>query len=95
MHPDQVVGGYREGESPTNSGDSTMTGLAQSGDRLEPAENLFYSFAPSLAEHVAGMASAASVDRAVDLLRNVQCDSMLTQCGRDLEVHFAGSPLCA
>src|SRR5712671_6864942 len=57
-----------------------MTSFAQSGDRLEPAEDFFYSFAPPLAEQVAGVASAASVDRAVDLLRNVRGDSMRTQC---------------
>jgi len=57
-----------------------MTGLAQAGDRLEPAEDLFHSFAPPLAEPVAGVASAASIDRAVKLLRDVRCHSMLTQC---------------
>ena len=49
-----------------------MTSLAQAGDGLEPAEDLLDSFAPPLAEQVAGVARAASVDRAVDLLRNVR-----------------------
>jgi hypothetical protein len=61
-----------------------MTSLAQAGDGLEPAEDLFYSFAPPLAEQVAGMARAASVDCAIDLLRNVRCDSILTQCAHQL-----------
>src|SRR6267378_360936 len=61
-----------------------MTSLAQAGDRLEPAEDFFYSFAPPLAEQVAGVASAASVDRAVDLLRNVRGDSILTQGAHQL-----------
>src|SRR5258708_17064828 len=61
-----------------------MTSLAQAGDRFEPAEDLFYSFAPPLAEPVAGMARAASVDCAVDLLRNVRGDSILTQGAHQL-----------
>ena len=80
----QVVGRGREGEGPTNPGDSTMTSLAQASDRLEPAKNLFHSFASPLAEQVAGVARAASVDRAVDLLRDVRCDSILPQCAHQL-----------
>ena len=83
-HSYQVVGSGREGEGPTDASDSAMTSLAQAGDRLEPAEDLFHSFPPPLAEQVAGMASAASVDRAVELLRNVRRDSMLTQCAHQL-----------
>ena len=83
-HSHQIVGRSGEGEHPTDSGDSTMTSLAQAGDRLEPADDLFHSLAAPLAEQVAGMASAASVNRAVDLLRNVRCDSMLTQCAHRL-----------
>ena len=83
-HSHQVVGRGREGKGPTDSCDSTIMSLAQAGDRLEPAEDLFHSFAAPLAELVAGMASAASVDRAVDPLRNVRCDSMLTQCAHRL-----------
>ena len=50
-HSHQVVGSG--GGGPTNPGDSTMTSLAQSGDCLEPAEDLFHSFTPPLAEQVA------------------------------------------
>jgi hypothetical protein len=83
-HPHQVVGRGREGEDPTDASASTMTRFAQSGDRLEPAEDPFHSFAPPLAEPVAGVASAASVDRAVGLLRDVRGDSRLTQCAHEL-----------
>src|SRR5258708_33237335 len=83
-HSHQVVGRGREGEGPNNPGDSTMTSLAQAGDRLEPAEDLFHSFAPQLTESVAGVASAASVDCAVDLLCNVWCDSILPQSAHQL-----------
>lgn len=34
-----------------------MTSLAQAGDGLEPAEDLYHSFAPLQAEQVAGVAS--------------------------------------
>jgi hypothetical protein len=61
-----------------------MTSLAQAGDRLEPTEDLFHSFAAPLAEPIAGVAGAASVDRAVGLLRVVWGDSMLTQCAHQL-----------
>src|SRR5271170_4688501 len=79
-HPDQVVGCGGKGEGPTDPGDSTMTSLAQSGDGLEPAEDLFHSLAPPLTERVAGMASGAAVDRAVDLLRDVRGDVVGPQC---------------
>src|SRR5271156_3983483 len=79
-HPDQVVGCGGKGEGPTDSGDSTMTSLAQSGDGLEPAEDLFHSLAPPLTERVAGMASGAAVDRAVELLRDVRGDVVGPQC---------------
>ena len=67
-HSHQVISSRGEGEGPTTSGDCTMTSLAQAGDRLEPAEDLFHSFALLLAEQVAGVASAASVDRRTRLI---------------------------
>jgi hypothetical protein len=44
----------------------SMPGLAQSGGRLEPAENLFHPFAFDLTDGVSGMASGATVDGAVN-----------------------------
>jgi hypothetical protein len=41
-HPHQVVDSSGKGEGPTDSSDSTMTSLAQPGDGLEPAEDLFH-----------------------------------------------------
>ena len=40
-----------------------MTGLAQSGRRLGPAEDLLDAFAPPAADGVTGMAGGAAVDR--------------------------------
>jgi hypothetical protein len=53
-HPHQVVGSGSEGEGPTETSDSTMPGLAQSGDRLEPAEDLFRPFAFDLTLSTSG-----------------------------------------
>jgi hypothetical protein len=39
-----------------------MTGLAQEGDGLEPAEGFLDAFAPLLAQPVAGVAASAAVD---------------------------------
>jgi hypothetical protein len=83
-HSHQVVGSGREGEGPTNPGDSTMTSLARPATVLNQPKISFHSFAPPLAEQVAGMARAAAVDCAVDLLRDVRCDSILTQCAHQL-----------
>src|ERR1700674_412236 len=83
-HSHQIVGRSGEGEHPTDSGNSTMTSLAQSGDGLEPAEDLFHSFASPLTEQVAGVPSAAPVDRAVGLLRDVRGDVLLPQCAHQL-----------
>jgi hypothetical protein len=44
----------------------SMPGLAQSGGRLEPAENLFHPFAFDLTDGESGMASGATVDGAVN-----------------------------
>ena len=56
-----------------------MTSLAQPADGLEPAEDLFYPFAPPLAEQISRVARAAAVDRAVGLLRDVRSNAMLAQ----------------
>jgi len=61
-HSHQVIGSRGEGEGPTNSGDSTMTSLAQAGDCLEPAEYLFHSFALLMAEQVAGRVLRRSIE---------------------------------
>jgi hypothetical protein len=64
-HPHQVVGGRREGKHPTDPVGAPMPGLAQSGDGLEPAEDLFHSFALGLTDGVARLASGAAVDCAI------------------------------
>ncbi len=57
-----------------------MTSLAQAGDRLEPAEDLFHSFAAPLAEQVARMASV--LRRSIALL--TFCATCgVTRCSRN------------
>ena len=68
-HPHQVVGSGCEGKHPTDPVDTPMPGLAQAGDGLDPAEDLFHPFALDLTDGIARMASGAAVDGAVDFLR--------------------------
>jgi hypothetical protein len=84
LHSHQVLGSGREGERPTDSGDSTVTSLVQAGDHLEPPEDFLHALSPPLTEQVAEVASAASVDRAVDPLCNVRSDVLLAQCRNQL-----------
>ena len=53
-HSHQVVDRQGEGEHPLDSSHSAVTGLAQTGDGLEPAEDLFDPFALLLTDGVAG-----------------------------------------
>src|SRR5208337_5043016 len=78
-HPDQVVGSSCKSESPTDSGDATVTSLAQPADGLEPAEDLFHPLAPPLAESITGVAGGAAIDRAVGLLRDMRGNAMLAE----------------
>src|SRR5690242_11095929 len=70
-HPDQVVDGQRKGEHPINLGDATMTSFAQAPDGLEPAVDLFDSFALLLTNGVARMAGGARIDDGGRLARDV------------------------
>ena len=78
-HPHQVVDSRREGKHPTDPIGTPMPGLAQSGDGLEPAEDLFHPFALDLTDGVARLAGGTAVDGAMGLLRHVRRDSMLAQ----------------
>src|SRR5271168_2967177 len=51
-HPHQVVGGGREGKHPTDPVGTTMPGLAQTADGLDPTEDLFHPFALDLTDGV-------------------------------------------
>src|SRR5215469_12130470 len=60
-----------------------MTGLAQSGRRLGPAEDLLNAFAPPAADGVTGMAGGAAVDRrapVAGVLRDMRGGVALAQC---------------
>src|ERR1700722_20332625 len=59
----QVVGGHGEGELPIDLGQPPVTRLAQTGDRLGPAERFFDALADAQADRIARMARGAAVDR--------------------------------
>jgi len=61
-HSHEIVGRGCEGEHPADPRHAAMTGLAQEGDGLEPAEGFLDAFAPLLAQPVAGVAASAAVD---------------------------------
>ena len=54
--PDQVVGGHREGELPADAVEPAMSGLAEAGRGLGPAEGLLDALSDDLTDLVAGMA---------------------------------------
>src|ERR1700758_2228101 len=61
-----------------------MTGLAQSGRRLGPSEDLLDAFAPPAADGVTGMAGGTAVDRRAPVacvLSDMRGGVALAQCG--------------
>src|SRR5206468_12572801 len=58
----QVVGGRGEGEHPAHPGGAAMTGLAQPGDGLDPAEHLLDALANAPADGITGVSRGATVD---------------------------------
>src|SRR5208337_3943983 len=83
-HPHQVVGGGSEGKRPTDPLGTSMSGLAQPADGLDPTEDLFDSFALDLTGGIARMASGAAVDSAVHFARYVRSDSIRAQLAHQL-----------
>src|SRR6516165_10284274 len=78
----QIVGGGGKREDPTDARHPAMAGLAQSGRRLGPSEDLLNAFAPAAAHGVAGMAGGAAVDRrapVAGVLGDMRCGVALTQ----------------
>src|SRR5438034_9223713 len=72
-HADQVVRRRGEEKLPTHTGTSAMPELAESTDRLHPAEDFFDAFATALADVVASVPRGPSVQGATLLLeRNVR-----------------------
>src|SRR3954452_22207369 len=59
---DQVVGGRGEGETPSDTLEPTMAGLAQTTRDFDPAEGLLDALADTLAQGIAGVAGRAAID---------------------------------
>src|SRR5208337_3170794 len=78
-HPDQIVGGQREGEYPTDPSDSAVARLAQAGDSFEPAEDLLDAFTLVLADQIAGMTSGPFINDSGRLAGKVRGDLVIAQ----------------
>ena len=61
-HSNQVVGGQREAEHPTDPRHAAMADLARASDGFEPAEDLLDAFTFALADQIAGMMSGQLID---------------------------------
>ena len=62
-HAHQVVSGAGEGGRPVHLAHSAMPQLAHEGNRLQPAEAFFNPCPLSLADDIAGMLRAATINR--------------------------------
>jgi len=60
--PNQVVGGGRQGEGPSDFLDSSIFRLSEAADGLHPAEAFLDPLANALADRLAGMARGGPVD---------------------------------
>src|SRR5260370_36722638 len=58
----QVVGGSSELEDPTHQLQSSVAGLTQQRNRLEPAKDFFHSFTLTLTNLITRMARRARID---------------------------------
>src|SRR6266545_1862844 len=79
---DQVVGRCREGHDPIDKVAAAMAELAQTADRLQPAEDLLDQFPFLLTDRIARMPCGPLVDRAaLDLLRDMRRDAERAHAG--------------
>src|SRR6516225_4658269 len=108
-HPDDVVGGGREGEDPLHEGAAAMAKLPEAADRLHPPEGLLDELPFTLTDRVARVPRRPSVDGAGavpgrSVLGDVRRGSQVPQSGdtpalivrlvtRDGDVEIAGPPL--
>src|SRR4029077_9332368 len=60
--PDEIVGSGRQREYPADTGQTAMTGLAETGDRLGPAEHLLNALAHPPTDRIARVAGRSTVD---------------------------------
>src|SRR5260221_87562 len=84
---DEIVGGGGEDEEPFDQPAAAMTGLAQPGDGLDPAERLLDPLALDHADGIAGVARGAAVDgrAAVGIvLRDVRHAAALAAAGHEV-----------
>jgi len=87
--PNQVVGGQRKAEHPTDPRHSAIARLAQAGDGFEPAEDLLDALTLALADQIARMTSGALIDDRGGLAGQVWGDLMITQLRNEFLVVVA------
>ena len=81
-HSHQVVSSRGEDEDPVRTCGATMAQLAQQPDRLQPAEDLFNSFALLLTNLITLLARRASIDSRLAIgvvLGHVRCHLQFAQ----------------
>ena len=80
-HPNQIVGGGREGEDPSDTPEAAILGFALARHSLEPSEELFHQLALPLADWITGVPGGAGIDsaaaRTVGVLRYLRRGALL------------------
>src|SRR6516164_222002 len=90
--PDEIVGSDSQREYPADTGQTAMTGLAETGDRLGPAEHLLNALAHPPTDRIAGVAGRSTVDCRPPVrrvLRDMRRHIVLAQIG-DEAGHIIG-----
>ena len=78
-HPDQIVGGQREGKHPIDPRHSAMVRFAQTGDRFEPAEDFLDALTLALTDLIVRMTSGPLIDDRGGLAGKVWGDLVIAQ----------------
>ena len=60
--PDEIVGSGSQREYPADTGQTAVTGLAETGDRLGPAEHLLNTLTHAPTDRMARVAGRSTVD---------------------------------
>src|SRR6516225_4468300 len=90
--PDEILGSGRQREYPADTGQTAMTGLAETGDRLGPAEHLLNALAHPPTDRIARVAGRSTVDCRPPVrrvLRDMRRHIVLAQIG-DEAGHIIG-----
>src|SRR6516225_8731380 len=90
--PDEIVGSDSQREYPADTGQTAVTGLAETGDRLGPAEHLLDALTHP-PDRIAGVAGRSTVDCRPPVrrvLRDMRRHIVLAQIGDEAGGHIIG-----